>query len=344
MRQRFWISFGFWLLITPSIWACITPVFRYALENWPADLYEVTLVHRGPLSQQDRILLEKLQDASDTANILVETVDIAQKPDDETVKLWSIRSKPELPWMVVRYPQFLGIRDPVWTGRFTADAVEALLRSPLRSEIVRRIIEGDTAVWLLVESGVKERDEAAARLLETQLKRMERELEFSEEYRGYMLDVIGVDLKVKFSLVRVARTDPKERVLIRTLLHPILDGEGIRQPVTFPIFGRARSLCALIGDELNEESIEEICSFLVGGCSCLVKGANPGWDLLISADWDGMVDAQMEEIVFSGSATTVRDERARMSWRNLLIVLLLQLVAVATATYVVLWRRRKRRQ
>src|SRR5947207_1747684 len=51
-------------------YACNVPVFRYALERWPAANYEVVLFHRGPLNpaeQAARALLE--QAAQRTANL-----------------------------------------------------------------------------------------------------------------------------------------------------------------------------------------------------------------------------------------------------------------------------------
>ena len=343
MKRYLYLSFGLWMILSLPALACITPVFRYALENWPADLYEVTVIHNGPLSAQEQALLKRLKDVSDkdAANLLVESVDIAGKSKDEVAKLWGSRPSSDLPWMVVRYPQFTGIKEPMWEDRFTKAAVGKVLNSPLRSKIVKRILDGDTAFWVLVKSGVKEKDEAAARLLKEELKRMERELDFSPEYREYMAEVIGAELKVKFSLIRLPRGNREEQLLIQTLLRPIPNVEKIRQPIAFPIFGRGRALCALVGDEINEENVEEICYFLVGGCSCQVKGANPGWDLLLSADWDGMLEGQMEEAVFAGPATVVKGGGAGLPWRNILIALSSLFVLVAGTTYVILWRRRR---
>jgi len=121
----------------------------------------------------------------------------------------------------------------------------------------------------------------------------------------------------------------------------IPNNDKIRQPIAFPIFGRGRVLCALVGDEIKKENVEEICYFLVGGCSCQVKEANPGWDLLLSADWDGMLEGQMEEAVFAGPATVVKGGGAGLPWRNILIALSSLLVLVAGTTYVILWRRRR---
>ena len=51
---------GLWLCAGPAR-ACNVPVFRYALERWPAAPYEVFVFHRGPLSAEDQAALEHLK-------------------------------------------------------------------------------------------------------------------------------------------------------------------------------------------------------------------------------------------------------------------------------------------
>ncbi len=44
-----------------SVYACSTPVFRYALERWPADIYVVTIYQRGPLTPREQSVVDWLQ-------------------------------------------------------------------------------------------------------------------------------------------------------------------------------------------------------------------------------------------------------------------------------------------
>ena len=47
------------ILGTPILaWACSVPVFRYALELWPPDEYEVVLFHQGSLTEEQKQLIE----------------------------------------------------------------------------------------------------------------------------------------------------------------------------------------------------------------------------------------------------------------------------------------------
>jgi len=54
--KRCWIAVitaTLFILSPSSAYACSTPVFRYAMERWPADYYEGVLIHKGPLADDD---------------------------------------------------------------------------------------------------------------------------------------------------------------------------------------------------------------------------------------------------------------------------------------------------
>ena len=56
--------------------------------------------------------------------------------------------------------------------------------------------------------------------------------------------------------------------------------------MAFPVLGRGRVLYALVGKGISEDTIAMASSFVVGPCSCQVKNLNPGFDLLLSVNWD----------------------------------------------------------
>ena len=64
------------------------------------------------------------------------------------------------------------------------------------------------------------------------------------------------------------------------------DLHDLKEPMVFPLFGRGRALCALVGKGINKENLEEIGFFLAGPCSCTVKYQNPGVDMFFTVDWD----------------------------------------------------------
>src|SRR5690606_19034513 len=103
------------------------------------------------------------------------------QPLEEGLKeLWGEQEKAEAPWMVVFYPRALRIPAPLWSGSLTADAVGGLADSPARQELAKRLMAGQTAVWLLLESGDAAADTKAATLVEEELKKLEDTLELPE--------------------------------------------------------------------------------------------------------------------------------------------------------------------
>jgi len=79
------------LVAASSAQACSVPVFRYALEQWRPDSFEVIVFHKGPLSDAAKELAAKVEpkniDASYTANAWVRAVDLDTSPDAALVEL-----------------------------------------------------------------------------------------------------------------------------------------------------------------------------------------------------------------------------------------------------------------
>lgn len=283
------------LLGTVTAWACSVPVFRYALERWPADAYTAVVLHRGLSSEQAACVRDLGADGLAgriAANVRVRLVDLAE-PADRALKrgLDQIPSAAELPALLL-YPPAMRVPEPVWRGRLTTETVSALLTSPARRELTRRLLRGDSAVWLLVEAGDPGADAAAAQLLADQLKHLEATLRLPElDPADVQSGGVGAEkLAIKFSMLRLSRTEPAEAALLGMLLNSEDDLAAARQPVAFPVFGRGRVLYALVGPGINADTIDEACRFITGACSCVVKEENPGTDLLLAADWAALVE------------------------------------------------------
>jgi len=172
------------------------------------------------------------------------------------------------------------------------------LDSPVRRRIASRLVDGESAVWVLLESGHAEKDEAAAELLKTELARLQRTLELPDPNQGIAYEAVAPEviesLRIAFSTVRLARADEAERVLAAMLLGTEPDLHTYREPIVFPVFGRGRVLYALVGEGINPKNISQAAGYLIGACSCLAKAENPGLDLLILADWDAAPDLSFE--------------------------------------------------
>jgi hypothetical protein len=360
-RVGYRLFLGFCLLITavPGR-ACDIPVFRYALENWPADPYRILVFYQQDLPPASRILLDSLRHSSveGAANLALTTVDLSTPLEPPLRQLWDAQSNPIFPWIIATYPGASLSAPPVWSGPLTSSTVSELLDSPLRSECGRRLLQGETAVWILLESGRGQIDDAAAERLATHLAATERDL---------MRDTLYVEpedpeaasrsaLQPSFSLLRLSRADPAERILVAMLLNSEWDLHLADLPIAFPVFGRGRILYALVGDGISADNIHQACAFLVGDCSCQIKDQNPGTDLLTSIDWErhladlpggtplplvgmgtlaGLADPSIakdeDEPSLAASGGSLR--------RSLLIILLTGAATVATAT-VLLKRRR----
>ena len=272
-----------WLLLVPVVclvaaatWFCNIPVFRYALERWPADPYVLNVVHHGPLTEAQKEVLEEIDEAIvEGANLYVHRVKVKEK-------------EAGLPRMELHYPEETFEMDPViWSAPLTSKSVQSLVDSPVRKEIEKRILEGESAVWLFLECGDKAKDDAAAALIGEQLDVLQQVLELPPLTNdpSDRLVTEEIPLRMAFSLIRVSRTDPAEEVLVRILLSSEGDLEELKEPMAFPVFGRGRALQAMLGKGINKQNIEGDCVFITGACSCLVKQLNPGWDLLITASW-----------------------------------------------------------
>jgi hypothetical protein len=267
-------------LFSAPLGACNVPVFRYALEHWSPDTYQALLFHRGPLTAEQQAAVAELERAAGGVNLTVRAVDLTHETD---------AAPPEqLPWLVVRYPAATAIAEPIWSGPLQAGAAAMLADSPARREIRRRILQGESAVWVLLDGGAAEQDNAAETLLRSHLAKLQRTMKLPERTEAPEDHVEGEEqlpVRLAFSALRVHRDDPEEALLVRLLLHSEPDLARRPEPMVFPIFGRGRILYALVGAGITEGNLRETAAFLTGACSCRVKKETPGIDLLLRSDW-----------------------------------------------------------
>jgi hypothetical protein len=267
--------------------ACNVPVFRYALERWQPDPYRAVLFHRGPLTDQQQALLGQLEPApgKSPANLAVRLVDVDAMEEVDRA-LWTAQGDVATPWLALQYPQSLRNDKTVWSGSLSEGELAKLMSSPLRTELVKRLSDGQTAVWLLLECGNAEKNQAVAAQLDAQLVELAGKLKLPE-LTGEPQDNLLSDapLGVSFSLLRVPRGEA-EQALVQMLLGAEPDLAEWDEPLVFPVFGRGRALLPLIGAGITADNIHESAAFLVGACSCEIKELNPGFDLLLTADWN----------------------------------------------------------
>ena len=285
----------------PPAHACEIPVYHYALENWESDDYEVLVFHHGELTGTQRDAVDLLRKGADRrgghANLVVRTVDLAANPDAIMRQRWGEQATGELPWVAAYYPRVKRIPEPAWAGPLNSADAGALLDSPLRRKIAGELAGRITATWILLESGDRGKDNAAAALLERELRRLEDTLVLPV-LEGWGPDgQVAEPEPVSFTMHRLSRDSETERMLVNMLLHsePDLTTKFAREPLVFPIYGRGLILYALAGAGINEWTITKAAEFLSGPCSCQVKASNPGTDILVAMDWDAQVKQTARE-------------------------------------------------
>jgi hypothetical protein len=282
------------LTSTSIVVACNIPVFRFALERWKSDACELVVFFERPLLPADDALIGELEQASTLsggfANLNVLRVDVSQTMDQELQDLWiATKQKTDLvlPAAIVRSLKGKGQAINHWHGSLQELRAASLLSSPARSELLRRLQEGDSIVWLMIQSSDEKRNSAIRDILTAQCKQLPKSIQLPEGIGLPGSELYSeVPLLLQFSVLEIAPEDPAEQYLIRQISGVKFDAFRNGDPLIVPVFGRGRALEVIPADQLNPDLILELTEFLCGACSCQVKEQNPGFDLLLTTDWN----------------------------------------------------------
>ncbi len=320
-RRWAWIAVlaiftGAWCLAPGPATACNTPVYRYAMYNWPASPYYVFYFHRGEVPKGDAAtqeLIEKMvDDEKAPVNLLLEKVDVS---DEEALKrlpgvvtkAYEAHESGGRPFYVVFTPY--GVE--LYAGPLNETAVRSLFDSPARQQIGKLLHEGNLTVLLLVPGKNEKRNKKAekeARSLVAQLAAGKIDLgpdpsEMLDPYAAGPLPGASngseakqeepkSKLKRTIALVKVSRDDPAEKSLISALMEIEPDLKELAgEPMVFGVYGRGRALPPFVGEGILADNLVDLLFFLAGACSCQVKDQNPGMDLPMGRDWDAAAEA-----------------------------------------------------
>jgi hypothetical protein len=289
---------------------CNVPVFRYALERWERDEYRLMVAAKGELSADARKRVDEL--ARQTyweegfCNLKVEVVDIADGSNEELLEAYPAMAQVTEPTAFLLYPEVAKHQTIILQEPFSDETVSKLVSSAFVDKVMLDLLEGTTAVYVLVDSGDQAADDKAYQELSRTLEILEKEIELPpgviqttgditggltrEDMRGRIDpdDVLmsGIPLKIEFSVERLTR-DQAEPVLRAIMMNCEADlGEYLDQPMVFPVFGRGRMLYPMVGESITGKNIALAGLYICGRCSCQVKMQNPGVDLLSHVDWD----------------------------------------------------------
>lgn len=257
-----------------AAFACTIPVFRYALDRWEADKFR--LVVPAEIARQPDIakLLIPLR-GNAPANIRIEE---SKDPAAAHARLF--------------FSHIEGA--PLWSGPLDAASLRGVLDSPARTELIKRLLDGESVVWVVVDKGNPE-DGAEAGRIGKRLQYLEQVVALPPQDPNDPDSRLGPGpaLRLKLGVVRVSMQDPAEKLLCAMLAGTKCAAALARgEAFAAPVFGRGRVLGAHPLAELDDTAIEDMTLFLTGRCSCRVKNQSPGWDVLLNVDWD----AALQEI------------------------------------------------
>ena len=280
--------------------ACNVPVFRYALERWPADPYPFIVFFEDSCQfhQIDSTLMQTHLNAEFTF------IDLSSSKGKAYLE-----TSPEIkaPWITIQFPSASPVQGIVWQAHATTRGIEKIITSPVRQKIGNALLNGDASVWILLKSGQTDKDSRALNTLETSLKIAEKQLQIPSTG----LDIDGNPIPVtdfqsyelRFDLVEIDPGESAEDILTHILLSSEPDLAGVKEPLAFPVFGRGRALYALVGEGITRKNILESCQSIIDWCSCEVKALNPGLDLLMNMDWSHPAGGRMVDPDITSSLT-----------------------------------------
>ncbi len=264
--SRFFTALVF-VLISGGAIGCTIPVFRYALDRWEPDAFELLLPASAVGDTALNQLLRPLR-ANGKANLKI------TNSTDASLTAATLRTAR------------LGGQS-LWSGPLDATQLDLILDSPARRQIIEKILAGDSVIWVIADDGSPAESAEADRIA--------KRLQFLQNVAALPIQDPndpdsqlgpGPPLLLQFTTLRLRRDDPSEALLLKMLAGPSAEVDPLKQSFAAAVFGRGRVLGAWPLSNLDNTALEDACMFLVGRCSCRVKDQNPGWDILLNVDWD----------------------------------------------------------
>lgn len=287
------------LLSTQAASACNIPVFRYALERWQQDKCQIVVFHDAELTKEQKLALDFWQAATQGGGANAEVIlTKTDKLEDKQIKrLWeSLQERAEgevvLPYAMMSTTVGRGKSVVHFEGPLDKVAKENVMLSPARKELRQRLLSGHSVVWVMIRCDDPAKNREVRERLLQQFKSLSKKVQLPDGIGLPGSELYAeVPLLVKFSLLEIDPRDPRERflvVMLRALNDRAAgknDSDKFDEPLLAPVFGRGRVLEVLTASQCSEAMVEDMTAFLSGPCSCQVKSLNPGFDLLLPANW-----------------------------------------------------------
>ena len=322
--------------VTTDVNACRTPVYRYAMFNWPVAPYYVFYLHHGAVDAADKALHDKLEAVAGgqdgvPVNLTLVAVDASdakevEKLPKEVVAAWREVDNGKTPVHLV----YSSVGAKVHVGRLDADAVAALLDSPARKKLGELFTAGNGVVWIVLEGSDAEANAAAKKAvagiveecrtgkLVSPADEPELDMPADEKTEGASDRKVRKSDLIPTAMFTVSRDDKAETWFVRSLLAipPALADEAeetttnddaqkpndkkemypANRPLVFAVYGRGRAMEPYTGKHIARDNLADCLLFLAGPCSCMIKDQNPGCDLLLRWDWDETATAAQTKV------------------------------------------------
>ena len=155
---------------TPAV-ACNTPVFRYAMYNWPRSPFYVVYFHHGEIPEQDAATNRVVEQLAETEpagpNIVFESVDVTDRQQMKAVPTFFEEARQEL----VEGTEPIHMIFPPWRGepmveRLDEAAARKMVDSPVRKRIGELFEQGNATVLLILTGPDKEANAKAEKTAE----------------------------------------------------------------------------------------------------------------------------------------------------------------------------------
>ncbi|MDA3923088.1 MAG: hypothetical protein PF904_00120 [Kiritimatiellae bacterium] len=298
---------GMLLLVQISAFSCNVPVFRYALERWPVSPYRALVVKDSELSGSEKESLKSLEMAGDGESGMLNLV-VWNPNKDELAKSGMAKQLPKVTgkdaMVHLFFPVSTGVDKPFWSEKLNKAAVKKIVVSDFRKKLIKKVLEGNSGIYVLLESGNKVKDRKVLKKLDASIKEIIENMELPAGVVATDGEVTGggpadfdptnqlqseIPLMLAFTTLSLARKDDEVLVALLMSLGPEREEAGGNEPMVFAAYGRGRALVPMVGEEINMDNIGGIAYFFTGSCSCQMKALNPGTDLLLDHDWDRSV-------------------------------------------------------
>ena len=280
------------LALAATAVCCNVPVFRYALERWESDPFQLVVFADQPVPadlEQQLKALEPVMDAGNARpNWKIIRVNVSKEVPSLWAEVWADlqTAKAPLPHMALCTPEWTKGDAPLLQMPLTSSSLKTLIDSPKRSAIREQLMKGTAVTWVLLESDDAAANQKLQTLLTAESKRLVDVIPIPKDLGKDGVNVLSdLPVEVSFATITVRADDPEEATLVKLLTN----GDEVTEPMLYPIFGRGRVLAAMGASTVNAELLEETARFLCGACSCQIKAQNPGFDLLLTAHWESLM-------------------------------------------------------